>query len=149
VDWTAFAAGLAEELADLPVGTLVVIREADREIGRARFAQFVQEDDGLAAEVVTNDALESEFRASSAGEEVIRQAGWHDPAPLEGYDVWWYTLPWPASGTQYRELSLMVVTAVRYGYGIDDTTPWCYRAWNERKGNEPVELPGLGLPCEQ
>lgn len=149
MDWAAFAAGLAEELADLSAGTLVVVREAGREIGQARFAQFVQEDDELAAEVVTNEFLEPQFRASSAGEDVIRRAGWRVPAPHEGHDVWWFTLPWPATSTQYKQLSLMVVKALRDGYEIDDTTLWCYRAWNERKGNESVELPRLGLPRER
>lgn len=109
----------------------------------------MQEDDGLAGEVVTNDALEPEFRPSSVGKEVIRKAGWRVPAVREGHDVWWFTLPWPASGTQYGELSLMVVRAFRDGYGIDESSQWCYPAWNERKGNEPVELPRLGLPREE
>ncbi|MBC6469161.1 TNT domain-containing protein [Actinomadura alba] len=43
----------------------------------------------------------------------------------------------------------MVVTALRDGYGIADPGEFRYRAWNEKKGNDPFDLPRLGLPREK
>jgi hypothetical protein len=43
----------------------------------------------------------------------------------------------------------MVVTALREGYGIADPGEFRYRAWNEKKGNDPFDLLRLGLPREK
>lgn len=40
----------------------------------------------------------------------------------------------------------MAIVALRDGYGISNPDGWWYRAWNERTGNEAIELPRLGLP---
>jgi hypothetical protein len=40
----------------------------------------------------------------------------------------------------------MAVLGLRDGYRISSETPFYYNAWNDRKGNAPVELPLLGLP---
>ncbi|GAA1559458.1 hypothetical protein GCM10009678_48020 [Actinomadura kijaniata] len=146
MDWAHLSAALAEELADLPAGALVVVYEAGKETGRFRFAQFAQDEDRLSAEIVTNGFLVPEVRATPDGEELIRRAGWRAPEVREGHDIWWYSLPWPSPPDRYRELAEMVVTALRDGYGASGQSPWAYDAWNERQGNSPLELPRLRLP---
>ncbi|QKG23461.1 hypothetical protein ACTIVE_5104 [Actinomadura verrucosospora] len=130
----------------MDAGTLVVIHEAGREPEQSRVIQFVQEDTTLIAELAHNDFLDPEFRATPAGEEAIRELGWRPPARELGRDNWWDTLDWPATTAQYRELATMAVLGLRDGYRISSEAPFCYTAWNARKGNEPVHLPLLGLP---
>ncbi|MBO2465247.1 TY-Chap domain-containing protein [Actinomadura violacea] len=146
IDWHGFAGHLAEELARLSAGTLVVIHEAEREIEASRAIQFVQEDARLIAELSHNDYLDPDVWATPAGEEAIRELGWRPPARELGRDNWWDTLDWPATAAQYRELATKAVLGLRDGYRISSEAPFYYHAWNERRGNEPVDLPLLGLP---
>ncbi|MEV4257570.1 hypothetical protein AB0J52_30805 [Spirillospora sp. NPDC049652] len=142
MEWETFAAELADDLADLPAGALLVISE--REEG-GRFTQFAQEDDVLLAYLCDNAFLQPEDQASPEARRVIEAAGWHAPDPGRGQDDWWYRLPWPSSSADYRRLTGMLVTAFRDGYGIPSPEGWTYRAWNEREGNAPLTLPSLDL----
>jgi hypothetical protein len=144
VEWELFEQGLADELAGLPAGALVVLFESGEGDG-GRYAQFVQRPDRLITEVVANSFLEPGERASAEGELAIVAAGWRPPAPSEGRENWWTDLAWPASSEQYLALAGMVATALRDGYGIADPGGFRYRAWNEKKGNDPIDLPRLGL----
>ncbi|GLZ03003.1 hypothetical protein Acsp03_04700 [Actinomadura sp. NBRC 104412] len=138
--WEEFASGLAEELAGLPAGALLVVSEPDE---RGRYAQFSQGDAELVAYVVVNSWLPEPARATREGERAIARAGWNEPLP-PGHENWWRTLSWPASSRQYRDLADSVVTALRDGYGIAGPDGWTYQAWNERTGDD-LELPRLGL----
>lgn len=148
MEWESFAEALAEELAVLPAGALIVISEPGDGL-TGRYAQFVQETDRLVAEVVADSVLEPKQRVSAEGERAITSAGWRPPDRPAGRENWWAELAWPASARQYQALAGMVVTAMRDGYGIPDPGGLRYRAWNEKKGNDPFDLPRLGLPREE
>ncbi|NEW39046.1 hypothetical protein GV794_17255 [Nocardia cyriacigeorgica] len=140
--WTEFAEGLAEELADLPAGAVVKIVEP----GPApRYAQFRQLDDELWAELVGDHWLAPAARAGSTGGRLIVEAGWHAPDADHGHN-WWVEWPWPQSSARYRQLTSMVVTGLRDGFGIAAVSDLSYVAWNENVGNCALDLPGLGLP---
>ncbi|GAA4059366.1 TY-Chap domain-containing protein [Actinomadura miaoliensis] len=145
MDWEAFTVGLAEELANLPAGALVVILEPV-ETDRQRYVQFAQSSTELFAYVVVNSFLErDEVRATPRGEEVIMDAGWRCPEGM--HENWWQELRWPASSRQYRDLARAIAIALRDGYRIGDISHWRYRAWNEETG-DLIELPKLGLARE-
>ncbi|GLW64797.1 hypothetical protein Arub01_30410 [Actinomadura rubrobrunea] len=141
MDWEHFITALAEELAKLPAGALVVISEPG-EGKQSRYVQFAQSSGELVGYVVYNGFLDERVRATPRGEEAIMDAGWNPPRGP--HDNWWQSLGWPATSKQYRDLARAIVIALRDGYGIDDISHWRYQAWNERSG-EPIELRGLGL----
>ncbi|MFF2087775.1 hypothetical protein ACFVVM_28690 [Nocardia sp. NPDC058176] len=143
--WTTLADGLAQELAGLPAGAIVTIVES-RPDRTARFAQFVQSEDALAAELVDDDALDVPLRAGDSGTTVIRALGWHERDRY--HENWWLELPWPATSADYRRLADMVVRGFGEGFGLPGPDTFVYDAWNERTGNSPIELPLLGLRQE-
>ncbi|MBF6332780.1 TY-Chap domain-containing protein [Nocardia transvalensis] len=143
-DWTEFSAGLAEELATLPAGALVVITEADKPAGNCRYTQFRQTDDLLEAQLTGDTYLSPESRPSGPGRQRIIDAGWQQPDSRHT-DNWWIELPWPITTALYRQLADMVVTGLRDGFGITDPTTLVYDAWNDRAGNRRLPLPRLGL----
>ncbi|UGT70011.1 hypothetical protein LTT66_07525 [Nocardia gipuzkoensis] len=143
--WEDFAAGLAAELAALRAGSIVKLVES--ETGpRRRYAQFLQLDDLLSAELVDDEWLDPALRAGTAGRAVIADAGWRERDA--SHDNWWTELPWPSPSAGYRRLADMVVTGLRDGFGIDAPTALAYTAWNERSENRELDLPLLGLRQE-
>ncbi|MGK8485862.1 TY-Chap domain-containing protein [Nocardia asiatica] len=142
--WEDIAAGLAAELAALSAGSIVKLVES--ETGpRRRYAQFLQLDDVLSAELVDDGWLDPALRAGTAGRAVIAAAGWRERDATHGN--WWAELPWPSSSAEYRRLADMVVTGLRDGFGIAAPTALAYTAWNERSANQ-LDLPLLGLRQE-
>ncbi|MCP2343620.1 TY-Chap domain-containing protein [Actinomadura rupiterrae] len=137
MDWETFAAALAGDLAELPEGALVVISERE---GGGRFTQCMQEEDALTAYVCDNVFLKPEDRASAEGERIIADAGWKPRDPAMGDENWSYVLPCPAPAEDYRNLTDMIVTALRDGYGIPSPEGWTYSAWNELTGNGSIAL---------
>ncbi|WP_174189717.1 TY-Chap domain-containing protein [Nocardia barduliensis] len=142
--WEDIAAGLAAELATLHAGSIVKLVES--ETGpRRRYAQFLQLDDLLSAELVDDGWLDPALRAGTAGRALIAAAGWRERDA--GHSNWWTELPWPSSSAGYRRLADMVVTGLRDGFGIDAPTALAYTAWNERSADQ-LDLPLLGLRQE-
>ncbi|MFD0692097.1 TY-Chap domain-containing protein [Actinomadura fibrosa] len=135
MDWETFADALAEDMATLAAGALVVISEPGES---GRYVQFAQDDDQLDVDVVGNAFLDDSSRASVEGEQKISLAGW--TAPNAEYENWTLQLGWPASHVEYRALTEKMVVALRDGYGIASPETWRYRAWNDRKGNRPFRL---------
>lgn len=140
--WAAFADGLAAELAGLSAGSIVKIGESRP--GRRRYAQFLQSDDSLSAELVDDEWLTPELQAGAEGRAIIAAAGWRESDDEHGN--WWTELPWPSASADYRHVAEMVVTGFRDGFGLPGPTGLSYEAWNERAGNRPLTLPRLGLP---
>ncbi|MGK8520575.1 TY-Chap domain-containing protein [Nocardia asteroides] len=145
-EWGDFAAGLAAELAALRAGSIVKLVEF--ETGpRRRYAQFLQLDDALSAELVDDEWLDPPLRAGAAGRALIADSGWRERDPSHGN--WWAELPWPSHTADYRRLADMVVTGFRDGFGIHAPDALAYTAWNERMDNRALDLPLLGLRQEQ
>ncbi|MFC4124726.1 TY-Chap domain-containing protein [Nocardia rhizosphaerae] len=141
--WPSFTDALAGQLAVLPAGAVVILRETRTQ--SPRYAQFRQLDHVLAGELVCDDALTEPLRAGAEGDQVIIAAGWQPPEDgLAGN--WWLELPWPATAWRYHEVAAMVVTGLRDGYGVREPDELSYRAWDESAGNRPLDLPLLGLP---
>ncbi|ONI76969.1 hypothetical protein ALI144C_33145 [Actinosynnema sp. ALI-1.44] len=143
--WGTFAEGLVEELAALPAGAIVKIYEAEfPQDAVHRYAQFLQLEDRLCAELVGEEWLDPTMRAGDAGCRVIAGAGWVQPDDNH-HGNWWFDLPWPADTAGYRQLVSMVVTGLRDGLRMANPTMLVYEAWNEREGNSALDLPQLGL----
>lgn len=147
-DWIQFADGLARELARLPAGVIVIIADADEHGGDGHYVQFVQSEDGLRAELVGDFHLESAAQPSAQARQLVLDAGWQIPDRKHG-DNWWIDLPWPVSTAVYRALAAMVVTGLRDGLGVSNPDLLLYRAWNDRRGNRPLDLPLLCLRQER
>ncbi|BDU02468.1 TY-Chap domain-containing protein [Nocardia sputorum] len=143
--WGDLAAGLAAELAALRAGSIVKLVESGTG-PRRRYAQFLQLDDALAAELVDDEWLALEARAGAAGRALIAESGWRERDA--GHVNWWTELPWPSPTVDYRRLADMVVTGLRDGFGIHAPTALAYTAWDERSENRRLELPLLGLRQE-
>lgn len=140
--WDEFSEGLAEQLASLAAGSVLIIRE-----GRTgRFAQFVQSDQALKAELVGDHSLDPALRAGEAGSRLITEAGWQPPEDTVYGHNWQTELPWPSASGAYRELARMTVTGLRDGLRIAGPQDLVYEAWDERRGNLDLVLPLLGLP---
>jgi hypothetical protein len=143
--WEDFAAGLAEELAALRAGSIVKLVESGTG-PRRRYAQFLQLDDALSAELVDDEWLDPALRAGDTGRALIAESGWRERDA--SHVNWWTELPWPSSTAGYRRLAGMVVTGLRDGFGIGAPTALAYVAWNERWENRELDLPLLGLRQE-
>ncbi|NKY37142.1 hypothetical protein HGA13_29330 [Nocardia speluncae] len=138
-EWPELAAGLADQLAALPAGAVLIIAEAEG----PRYAQFKQFDDRLYAEVVGDSWLDPGKQAGAPGARRLVDAGWQ--APGGEHTNWWIDRPWPLSPAQYRELVAMVFTALRDVFAIAEPADLVYEAWNTEAGDADLDLPGLGL----
>ncbi|MFE3188713.1 hypothetical protein ACFXHA_06860 [Nocardia sp. NPDC059240] len=140
--WDRFEAGLAEQLAELPAGALVVIEtRVDTELGLAQFAQY---EDKLVAELGAAGDLDEGAEPNMPGALLASAAGWHRPDQTDHYN-WWVELPWPITTDIYRALAAMAVTGLRDVFHVSSPTRLVYRAWNSSLGNRDLDLPRLGI----
>ncbi|WP_433201593.1 TY-Chap domain-containing protein [Nocardia sp. CA-107356] len=144
IGWDEFAERLADQLASLPAGAVVSIRERVPNPDRRRYAQFFQTDTELCAELPGPDMLDPEVRANAAGLRHIADLGWRAPAGRDDYN-WSYHLAWPALRADYHTLATMITSGLRDAFGIATPEQLTYTAWNENKGNADLALPLLGL----
>jgi hypothetical protein len=144
--WEQFAEGLARHLAELPSGAVVKIVESDESAEVPRYAQFLQSDDKLFAEVVGDEWLDEDLGAGTAGGRLLADAGWHQPDEDHSGN-WWHDSAWPIDSAGYRQLASMVVTGLRDAFRISDLSAFHYEAWNGNAGNRKLDLPLLGLPA--
>ncbi|MFF3224972.1 hypothetical protein ACFYV7_19425 [Nocardia suismassiliense] len=144
-DWDQFAEGLAQHLATLPTGAVVKIIESDESAEVPRYAQFLQSDTKLFAEVVGDDWLDSDKGAGEAGARLLAEAGWHQPDDAHSGN-WWFDSAWPIDSAAYQRLATMVVTGLRDAFRVTDLTDFYYEAWNGNAGNRKLDLPLLGIP---
>ncbi|WP_062993728.1 TY-Chap domain-containing protein [Nocardia anaemiae] len=142
--WDEFTDRLADQLALLPAGAVVSIREAVPNSGRRRYAQFYQTDTELCAELPGPDMLDPEVRADAAGLRHIADLGWQPPAGRDSWN-WSYNVAWPAPRADYRRLATMIASGLRDAFGLASPAQLTYTAWNENKGNADLALPLLGL----
>lgn len=143
-DWTTLADRLAEVLGELSATARVIITEPKPPFTR-RFVQFARHDDVLAAQLVSNHSLESEWQADVAGWRAITRAGWHEP-DIDNANLWWVDFDAPVTVDDCRRAAAIAVTGLRDGYGITAPTELVYSAWLERPGHPHLELSTLGLP---
>lgn len=139
--WPALAESLALELAGLPAGAIVKVIESGT--GPRRFAQFLQLDNVLHAELATDTMLGPQMRAGEAGQQAIRNLGWNDPD--NSHHNRWADLRWPALSADYHRIATMAIDGLVRGFGISGPEVLVYDAWNERDRNRAIELPLLGL----
>ncbi|MER6116430.1 hypothetical protein E6R60_14785 [Streptomyces sp. A0642] len=144
-EWDAFEEGLAEQLSSLGAGSVLIVRETGR---TGRYAQFLQSDEGLGAELVGDHHLDPALRAGETGSRLIAEAGWQPPQDTVYGHNWAVELPWPSPSDAYRALAAMTVTGLRDGLRIAGPQALVYEAWDGRRGNRPLVLPLLGLMPE-
>lgn len=140
--WDGFGEALAEELASLSSGSVLIIREAGQ---TGRYAQFLQSDATVGAELAGDHHLDPALRAGEAGGRLIVGAGWQPPVDTVYGHNWSAELPWPSPSAAYRELAGMTVTGLRDGLRITGPQALVYEAWDGRRGNRSLTLPLLGL----
>ncbi|MFF2777378.1 hypothetical protein ACFVU3_21005 [Streptomyces sp. NPDC058052] len=147
--WDGFAERLAEQLAGLPAGAIVIVAETGvpGKARGARYAQFRQDPEALHAELSGDRHLEGAARAGGEGGRLIAAAGWSGPDPANAGN-WSSDLPWPAPSAGYRRLASMVVTGLHAAFGIPGPESLAYTAWDGNDGNRPLDLPLLGLRRE-
>ncbi|MET9774002.1 hypothetical protein ABZ023_06980 [Streptomyces sp. NPDC006367] len=138
--WDEFGEGLAEQLSTLATGSVLILRES---APTGRYAQFMQDDDRLGAELVGDHYLEPGVRAGEQGGRLIAEAGWQRPEDTVYGHNWQAELPWPSASDAYRRLAAMTVTGLRDGLRITGPKDLVYKAWTRR--NRPLQLPLLGL----
>lgn len=143
--WDGLGERLAEQLASLATGSVLIIGERGR---TGRYAQFLQSDERVEAELVGDHHLDPALRAGEAGSRLIAEAGWRPPEDTVHGHNWWAELPWPSSSAAYRELAGMTVTGLRDGLRIAGPQALVYEAWDGRRGNRPLVLPLLGLSAQ-
>ncbi|MFI7365316.1 TY-Chap domain-containing protein [Streptomyces sp. NPDC050149] len=140
--WDGFGERLAEQLSTLGAGSVLIIREGG---GTGRYAQFLQSDEGVEAELVGDHGLDPALRAGEAGSRLIVEAGWKPPQDTVYGHNWWAELPWPSPSGAYRKLAGMTVTGLRDGLRITGPEALVYEAWDGRRGNRDLVLPLLGI----
>ncbi|MFE3559421.1 hypothetical protein ACFXKW_31880 [Streptomyces sp. NPDC059193] len=140
--WDGFGEGLAEQLTLLTAGSVLIISEGGR---TGQYAQFLQSDGRVEAELVGDHGLDPALRAGEAGCRLIVEAGWRPPQDTAYGHNWWTELPWPSPSDAYRNLAVMAVTGLRDGLRIAGPQNLVYEAWDGRRGNRPLVLPLLGL----
>ncbi|QNS06123.1 TY-Chap domain-containing protein [Streptomyces xanthii] len=141
--WEKFTTGLAEELVDLPDGSVVVIRET-ADSGHNRFVQFVREEERTYAELVGDSYLDPAVRAGEEGARLIRAAGWRDPDADDSSRNWQFELVL-ATTAEYRALAGMAVTGLRDALRLPSPSALTYQIWNEKPGVGSLDLYALGL----
>ncbi|WP_225725497.1 MULTISPECIES: hypothetical protein [unclassified Nocardia] len=146
-DWTEFSEGLANRLAGLPAGAVVIIGEAGVPSEQRRFVQFRQLADRTWIELCGDDSFDPELRVARDMHRWIAEAGWRDRDDDHGGN-WWFEQVWPATSVDYHRLASMVVTGLRDAYQISTPDRLSYDAWNENAGNRTLELPQLGIRQE-
>ncbi|MDA5284110.1 hypothetical protein [Streptomyces sp. Isolate_45] len=144
-EWDGFSERLAEQLASLAAGSVLIIREVGQ---TGRYVQFLQTEERVEAELVGDHHLELALRAGEVGCRLIAEAGWRPPEDTVYGHNWWTELPWPSSSVAYRELAGMTVTGLCDGLRIAGPQALVYEAWDGRRGNRLLTLPLLGLTAQ-
>ncbi|MGW7414773.1 TY-Chap domain-containing protein [Streptomyces sp. NPDC054863] len=138
--WDGFTEGLAEQLTTLASGSVLILRESGP---TGRYAQFLQTDATVEAELVADHYLDPAVRAGEPGCRLITEAGWRQPEDTVYGHNWQAVLSWPSPSDAYRRLAAMTVTGLRDGLRITDPETLVYEAW--ARGNRPLRMPLLGL----
>ncbi|MDX2291159.1 MULTISPECIES: TY-Chap domain-containing protein [Streptomyces] len=151
--WDGFQERLAEQLAALPAGAVVVLSETGTALPPktakgSRYAQFRQDPEALSAELSGDRHLEGAARAGEEGARLLVAAGWRAPDAADRVGNWCAALPWPSPAADYRRLASMVVTGLHTVFRIPAPSSLAYTAWEAEHGNRPLELPLLGLVRE-
>ncbi|MGW1184436.1 TY-Chap domain-containing protein [Streptomyces drozdowiczii] len=144
-EWDGFTEKLAEQLSTLSAGSVLIIREGG---DTGRYAQLLQSEKGVEAELVGDHHLAPELRAGETGTGLIVAAGWQAPEDTVYGHNWWAKLPWPSPSDAYRKLAGMTVTGLRDALRITGPEALVYEAWDGRRGNRPLVLPLLGLAAK-
>ncbi|MFD8015226.1 hypothetical protein [Streptomyces sp. NPDC058955] len=151
--WDGFRERLAEQLAALPAGAIVIVSETGdalppRTAKGSRYAQFRQDPEALYAELSGDRHLEGAARAGEEGGRLLVGAGWRAPDAGDRVGNWCAELPWPSPSADYRRLASMVVTGLHTVFRVPGPASLAYTAWDAEDGNRPLELPLLGLVRE-
>ncbi|MFJ5711434.1 TY-Chap domain-containing protein [Streptomyces sp. NPDC093105] len=151
--WDGFQERLAEQLASLPAGAVVIVSETGaapptKTAKGSRYAQFRQDPESLYAELSGDRHLEGAARAGDEGGRLLVAAGWRAPDADDRVGNWCAELPWPSPSVAYRRLASMVVTGLHVVFRVPAPSSLAYTAWDAEDGNRPLELPLLGLARE-
>ena len=154
--WDEFRDRLQATLRGLTARCLLIVSAP------GGYVQFARGVDVLSAEAAGPDSVDG-AAVHGPDDPVMLGAGW--ASPTRGQPNWSDELPLPALTGEYTALADRCVTALRDVYGATAPGVLGYRAWREPDtqppgvtwpperfdeldpGQDPLPLPGLGLPA--
>ncbi|MFT4229694.1 MAG: hypothetical protein QM602_05330 [Microbacterium sp.] len=155
--WDEFADRLRATLRELTDRCVLIVAAA----GKAGYVQFSATDDELRVEAA-GPAFTAGPAAHADDDPVLLAAGW--TAPTRSAPNWSAELPLPALSAEYAALADRCVVALRDVYRLPGPEALGYQAWRDPArqpagvtwsqeqiaaldpGEDPLPLPGLGLP---
>ncbi|MFC3966076.1 TY-Chap domain-containing protein [Nocardia jiangsuensis] len=135
-DWDRFVVALARCLAELPSRATLVLAASGN-----RYAQFVQFDIRLSAELAGNDFLLEPISPASA--QRLRELGWTAPNAGRDVDNWSRTLLWPISDRTLVELARGAAIGLHDAMGVRSPAELRAKGWTENPG--ALDLSVLGV----
>lgn len=151
-EWDEFRTRLANTLRQVTDRVFLIVPSTEN---RNAYVQFTADLETLWAEAPGASFIVGD-------ESVLAGAGWTAPTP--GQPNWTSSLPFPALTSEYDELAVRCVAALRDAYGVPGPHVLVYQAWREKQytpepsrwrrqydpeldaGESPLALPALGLP---
>ncbi|MEV0357950.1 hypothetical protein AB0H71_18035 [Nocardia sp. NPDC050697] len=135
-DWERFVRALARCLAELPSRATLVIAASGN-----RYAQFVQFDIRLSAELAGNDFLLEPI--SPANAQRLRELGWTAPDAARDVENWSRTLLWPISQRTLVRLAEGAAIGLHDAMGVESPADLRASGWTENPGS--LDLSVLGV----
>jgi hypothetical protein len=134
--WSGLAEDLAAELRNRSEADIVVLWHGDR------FVKFVQLQDGIYADTISNEFLPGESKLSLNQERRLADLGWFAPDANTARFNWWCMAPWPLRSAQGRTLSRLWLRTLHDVHGVRDPNRLTYTAFN-LLSKENISVPAL------
>ncbi|GAA3230236.1 TY-Chap domain-containing protein [Actinocorallia longicatena] len=136
MDWTDFTERLARELAGLDPQMVLVVHQRHQ---GSHYTQAFRTGEMLRAEAVSSAVLAGHLRFTEEAEDRLIGVGWERPEPQGN---WTFDLPCNAPAGRFREVSAMMVTALRDVQGAGEPSDLAYEAF---RGTVFLSLVELGI----
>jgi hypothetical protein len=122
--WSGLAEDVATELRNREEADIVVLWHGDR------FVKFVQLQDGIYADTISNEFLPADNRLSPVEERRLSDLGWHSPDPRSARFNWWCMVAWPIRSVQGRGLARLLLRTLHDVHAVREPDRLTYSAFN-------------------
>jgi hypothetical protein len=122
--WSGLAEDVAAELRNRSEADIVVLWYSDR------FVKFVQLQDGIYADTISNEFLPAGRRLGPHEERRLADLGWFPPDPVNSRFNWWCNVPWPLRSVQGRGLARLLLRTLHDVHGVREPHRITYSAFN-------------------
>jgi hypothetical protein len=134
--WSGLAEDVAAELRNRSEADIVVLWYADR------FVKFVQLQDGIYADTISNEFLPAGAKLTLNEERRLADLGWFPPDHATARFNWWCMAPWPLRAAQGRALSRLWLRTLHDVHGVREPHRLTYTAFNLLT-KENISVPAL------